>query len=201
MDACRSWPGHPAEKGLDLTRSFICFTKRWNDEEEFHFYPSRRPSSTETFLTRQLEAAMRRVNANWTHGVSGECSQHDGGEALVEGGHALLPDQLPQDVTEAVGILSFWGCRAKRMRNKQKMRLFIFQCRSESGLFRTGSLLYSGKYWLTARYRHLYLIKLLLSLLFLKTNEKKTIKCTIPPPAETWMFKNYLVIMCIIMSS
>lgn len=50
----------------------------------------------------------------WTHSVSGECSKHDGGEALVEGAHALLPDQLPQDVAEAVGILSFGGCEANQ---------------------------------------------------------------------------------------
>lgn len=68
-----------------------------------------------------------------THSVSGERSQHDGREALVEGGHALLPDQLPQDVPEAVGILSFWGCRDKRRRSE----LLLFQVWKQVGRVHT----------------------------------------------------------------
>lgn len=43
----------------------------------------------------------------FTHCICRESSKHDGSETLVEGGHALLSDQLSQDVTETVGILPF----------------------------------------------------------------------------------------------
>lgn len=75
---------------------------------------------------------MRRLNEQLTHSVSGECSKHDGTEALVEGTHALLPDQLPQDVTEAVGVLSFRGCRAKQVS-------WVNTTAASQGLFITGS--------------------------------------------------------------
>lgn len=52
-----------------------------------------------------------------THCVGGECSEHDGGEAFIQRGHALLPDQLTQDVPEAVGILSFRSCGGRSIIN------------------------------------------------------------------------------------
>lgn len=47
------------------------------------------------------------IKIKFTHCVCRESSEHDGVETLIQRGHALLPDQLPQNVTKTVGILSF----------------------------------------------------------------------------------------------
>jgi len=44
-----------------------------------------------------------------THGVCGESSEHDSAEAFIKRRNALLPDQLPQNISETVWILSLWS--------------------------------------------------------------------------------------------
>ena len=54
------------------------------------------------------------IQRSSTYCVCWEGSKHHGGEAFIERADPLLPDQLPQHVTHAVGVHPFSSCGGKR---------------------------------------------------------------------------------------
>lgn len=92
------------------TESLRRTTWRFCPNTLFSFKPNTagRPRSTQLLGDIHSEEYME-----FTHRVSGESSEHDRGEALVQRGHALLPDQLPQNVTETVGVFPFRSWRRR----------------------------------------------------------------------------------------